>query len=758
MWTIAQYPLILLEQLLMNSKIDILSVILKELREMLKDAPSCNVCNDKSNKYKIGETLIFYDYDSHHKNVWISSDCIDFLLKMYAAKALDFQIIESNSSLSESHSQSQISQLSKTFVIPKETPTKDKWIKDDEAKVCMCCRKSKFSLLNRRHHCRRCGRVVCSDCSINKILLPELYKTLLVRCCDECFSQLLENEKRKFDSNSIEKGSDLLQEWKLTGDVLNDQLIRDEFFFDHSPNVNLFMAIIFLHTENTDLTKFILFHCHRVELLLKPIHGHMNPEVDVVLVSKMLKCLATTARIFGSTGESSIIDHADMILKIAENNCDTIISKVSSNPVFNVISIRDIINELIKTENWRLALELSVKWDRFSTSGVFSAWAVSLIKCGHYNLAREKMALALQPISGSSQRNNEEIILGISGNEEINPSQYKLKRPLKSSPLLYEILEILDFYAPKTSNNNISKSVTLKEGVKNSKVDNIKKLVDGDYGEIKRKLSNRLERNQNELLESVYYKESLFYLLSYAANCDILQFFVKNNLIRHAIRYSIVQNISHESFTTFVFIPVIRLGRLKDFMHLIKQNHINCWKNYVIAICKYLERKKSWHVLYQIQLLTDDFIRASLTSIKFYLKNSGNYTELYEKSRHLLDAKNHLQTELDRLERGNCENDNEIQLKWDVKAINAKISLILLQIEVSKFLANCEAEGIPILDIMPKIFMDKISLKTLLGKTHEITQVAILLIVCAPSICGAFGLCYRFVNTHYFEYDFNDFF
>ncbi|KAJ3187729.1 Pleckstrin y domain-containing F member 2 [Gaertneriomyces sp. JEL0708] len=39
------------------------------------------------------------------------------------------------------------------------------WIPDSEAKVCMICSDTKFSVLTRRHHCRQCGRVICYKCS-----------------------------------------------------------------------------------------------------------------------------------------------------------------------------------------------------------------------------------------------------------------------------------------------------------------------------------------------------------------------------------------------------------------------------------------------------------------------------------------------------------------------------------------------------------------------------------------------------------------
>lgn len=383
LWSLAAFPLIILEQLLMYAKIESLNVIIKELRKILENESSCNICSNTSKNYQLGETLV-YDYDPYHKNMRISSDCIDFLLKIYAAKALDFQIVEYNSTLSEATSLDS-SQISKAFQMPKEAPPKNKWIPDDEAKVCMCCKKSKFSLLNRRHHCRRCGRVVCKDCSLQRIFLPELYNILKVRCCNDCFTQI-ENENQKAECSSVEKPLSLVgkeMEWRLTGyDMTNDQMVRDDFNFECSPNVGLCIAITCLHTVNDELTKFLLFHCHRLELLLRPVNGRINPEIDIILVAKMLKYLATTAKLFGDFGESNIvIDHADMILKVAENECDAIISRVACNSTVNIsISIRDTINELIKAENWKLALEISVKWDRTATSGVFSAWAVSLIR------------------------------------------------------------------------------------------------------------------------------------------------------------------------------------------------------------------------------------------------------------------------------------------------------------------------------------------------------------------------------------------
>ena len=60
------------------------------------------------------------------------------------------------------------------------------WVPDSEAKDCMRCLRVKFTALQRKHHCRKCGIVVCGGCSSNKMLLKEQSNKPL-RVCDSCF-------------------------------------------------------------------------------------------------------------------------------------------------------------------------------------------------------------------------------------------------------------------------------------------------------------------------------------------------------------------------------------------------------------------------------------------------------------------------------------------------------------------------------------------------------------------------------------------
>jgi hypothetical protein len=58
------------------------------------------------------------------------------------------------------------------------------WVPDSECKSCTICG-VKFTVTNRRHHCRQCGCVVCGKCSTHRRVLPGQGKEKQ-RICDDC--------------------------------------------------------------------------------------------------------------------------------------------------------------------------------------------------------------------------------------------------------------------------------------------------------------------------------------------------------------------------------------------------------------------------------------------------------------------------------------------------------------------------------------------------------------------------------------------
>ncbi|KFQ43967.1 Zinc finger FYVE domain-containing protein 26, partial [Nestor notabilis] len=179
-------PLLMLEQLLMNMKVDWVAVAVQTLHQLLAGQ-------------EIGFTV----------------EDIDNLLSKYAEKALNFPFALKEIRLLDLYSWVLWVQLKENlrgnkkfmalfefcprdrilqqnlcpqeFVPPEKPPPKQQWIPDDTEMICMVCKTERFTMFNRRHHCRRCGRLVCSSCSTKKMTV-EACRENLSRVCDQCYS------------------------------------------------------------------------------------------------------------------------------------------------------------------------------------------------------------------------------------------------------------------------------------------------------------------------------------------------------------------------------------------------------------------------------------------------------------------------------------------------------------------------------------------------------------------------------------------
>ncbi|KAL8537852.1 hypothetical protein ACS0TY_012836 [Phlomoides rotata] len=72
--------------------------------------------------------------------------------------------------------------------------SRDFWMPDESCRVCYEC-DSHFTLFNRRHHCRLCGRIFCAKCTSNWIDIPSnepkipLQEWDKIRVCNYCYKQ-----------------------------------------------------------------------------------------------------------------------------------------------------------------------------------------------------------------------------------------------------------------------------------------------------------------------------------------------------------------------------------------------------------------------------------------------------------------------------------------------------------------------------------------------------------------------------------------
>ncbi|CAG2122055.1 unnamed protein product, partial [Medioppia subpectinata] len=156
----------------------------------------------------------------------------DHLLEVYAQKAVEIQIYDLPSTCGSVVSDATLisstfldnKSTPKVFLMPESVPTKEQWIPD--------------SNLNRRHHCRRCGRVVCGNCSQNSLMISEIKSNSMVRSRRDSISS---------DVSSLNKR----EIWVLSSDDLHNDSIRMEFYYDSSPSVTLCLALLKLHSDKS---------------------------------------------------------------------------------------------------------------------------------------------------------------------------------------------------------------------------------------------------------------------------------------------------------------------------------------------------------------------------------------------------------------------------------------------------------------------------------------------------------------------------
>lgn len=79
--------------------------------------------------------------------------------------------------------------LSKAQQIKQNRQFAPLWMPDKFSSSCQKCQNA-FSLINRRHHCRNCGAIVCDNCSKKRIKLEHVDQHRQVRVCDACFLYL----------------------------------------------------------------------------------------------------------------------------------------------------------------------------------------------------------------------------------------------------------------------------------------------------------------------------------------------------------------------------------------------------------------------------------------------------------------------------------------------------------------------------------------------------------------------------------------
>ncbi|XP_062324940.1 zinc finger FYVE domain-containing protein 26 isoform X2 [Osmerus eperlanus] len=610
------------------------------------------------------------------------------------------------------------------FQPPDKPPARRDWVPDPQQHVCMVCQRERFTMFNRRHHCRRCGRLVCQACSGRRMPVEGCTEEE-VRVCDQCYTFFhpdLDEELEEAEAvtgspvspgGGVEEGLQLPEVhhrmFRLSTDPAENLQLHSEFYYEQAPSASLCVAILSLHSDQMACGHQLIAHCRSLSRQLT------SPEVDARLLTDIMRQLIFSAKLmFVTVGRSQ-----DLAL------CDSYISKVDVLKILvaanykDIPSLDDILetsavtrlrNQLLEAEHYQLAVEVSTK-SGLDPGGVWHAWGMASLKAGQLSGAREKFSRCLKVPVDRNQ-----LTLGARLLQEIVQHLESTVRPalttLPSEDILASLQELEEALAEPGP---------------------------PECPEFPAQLSPLLQ-------------ESLHYLLSYGTHLALVSFYMRHGHTREALAHLLLKQCPEEVFLEGILQPSLergQLGALQGLLEGLDPGQEACGR-YLMASCQLLQRRGHFHTLYQLQQFMMDHVRAAMTCICFFTRGAQSYLQLGEQQRWLVRAKEHLKTFLQEQQaRGAGRRKstlNSFRKKMSSSDVSRHMNTIELQLEVTRFLHRCEnASQTAALQTSASASTPGAP-STLFGGSTMKIDVACKVMLGGKNIEEGFGIAYRVVQ------------
>lgn len=782
-------PHLIIEQWLMNIRLEVIEKTVKVLGQHLDKVDLKMPLTLHPLDLKISSSDTPFQTREPQGLSW---DVFNWLLEVYAAKALDTSGVQL---ALKPHPVSEKSP--RKFVMPPQPPERHEWVPDGEVRKCPVCEVALFSMFCRRHHCRRCGRVVCGSCSQHRNIVQG-YGDLLVRVCFDCYQQTKDLNLQDYiqvrplgdgtydtlsqnsDTQSTRGGaswtSDSEGGWYLSTDAHHNDLIRQEFCYDYAPSLSLCLAILAQHQDHKRAAVCIVKFCHHLFSLIISSLKLPSPEPNQSFVLSMIQTLLTSAKVrFGNVGEHQGIGFCeyythwvDLLSLLLKANCGHIIplevlenmlligdlhqknlmredvqtslEKQMQQEFFHMRRLRD---TLVKKQMWELALNVSTKAG-LETNGVWGAWAMASLKAGDFPGARERFSRVLERPLDKNRACKSSLL----------PEVIKY---LESSPFRID-QKVMDRAERTRSSIILSDQARLPPSqslVVLHTLQNLENIAQGNLmGKDIHRQSFYDQRSKNVNV-SVFQIESRYYLTLYGNHSMTIQYFMRNKQVQECVEYLLVEDVSVEIFTEEVLVPCLRCGQLDCLMKCLYASdpHMDNWAKLMVGSCHWLERRGWWNCLLTVQEAVGDRVRAAMTLLRMYKDGVKSYSILSNRSEYIESARQHLQTYLDSqaLHRSITKRNNLI-LSMSPWHLNQSIIMLTLQIDVMKFISSNEVGGHHVEASLQSLYEMEVlqngCLPTLLQYDHERLAVAIVVVCGAKVLADGLNLAYRIVERN----------
>ena len=778
-------PHLIIEQWLMNVRLEAIEKAVKVLRPFLDMVDTYVVTADQ-----------LKDLNSSRNIEGLSWVTLNQLLETYGAKALDTTGVQLALKPSAN-----FEKTPKKFVMPPLPPKMQDWVPDAEVRKCPVCGVTIFSMFSRRHHCRRCGRVVCSTCSQHRCVVQG-YGELYVRVCLDCYNiskelnlhnyvQIRPLGDGTYDSVSVSiedqsphgstsLASDMEGGWYLSKDEQHNDIIRHEFCFDYAPSLSLCLAILSHHQDDRKAALCVIKLCHHLFSLITSSLQLMNPTVDHTFVLSMIQTLLASGKVrFGNTGEHHGIglceyytQWVDLLSLIIKSNCGHIIphEALENMQIIGDLHQKSLLREgdmqivldrrlkqeflymrrlrdmLVKKQMWGLALDVSTKVG-LEANGVWGAWAMASLKAGDFLGARERFSRVLERPSDKNKPCKPSLLSEVIKYLESNPFQVNQEVMEQAQRTRSSIM--------LTDHNKLSSSQAL---VVLHSLHNLYKIAEGSLTckDSHQKLSvrsNKHRKANTPKMESIFQAECKYYLTLYGNHAMTIQYFMRHRQIQECVEYIQHASIELEIFLENALIPILRCGQLSHFMRILHASdpHMEKWGKLLLGSCRWLERCGWWNCLLSLQETMGDRLRASMTLLRMYTEGAVSYMTLSSRSEYVSLALIHLQAYLDQQALTTSSPKRKISiLNMSPWQINQNINMLKLQTDVTKFLASCEVSGgdVPacVRTLVDLKVVKENSLPTLLTSDGGRLGVAILVMCLGEVVADGLTLAYRIVE------------
>ncbi|XP_053613986.1 zinc finger FYVE domain-containing protein 26 [Plodia interpunctella] len=816
-WDLIEKPLLMIEQFLMNAKLDILAVIINKIAPNLKKDPT-------------GDNL-YYNIKTIESLV-ISRNAVDALLRFYAEKALDMKNPRnscpapprpSDDSLLQSIDSINIEAASMPFVMPEQVPSKQAWVEDYSTDRCMVCRTSIFSMIIRRHHCRRCGRLVCHACSTHRMQVPTYPSGVKFRVCDDCYTQSMNKRVSDHDNLMLSSNSDsaasgaTCMDWCLSTSSSKNEAVRSEFSYEFIPNVTLCLTIMKMHSINLDYPRFLLDRSDEIarslpggdaRLLVRARRSLLLAANELYSRTPHEKASARVAQT-GAAHASRCLAHADALAALVRHQAHQL--------VHHAAPAGQIVRSLLEAEKWELALEIATKSGLPRTS-VLAAWGKSCLKAGCFKQAREKFAHCFKNTVNVCVDIAEDCEYGKEASEFVNKKIRRLRyseksersssmssvqsdgRPRTNPPLLNEIITLIeDMNYPvnhqllqkaetiKTTNEKLTTMNTNKKKIRLIEpalnimhtLASVKKIKQGDYSDFqtatiqpKKSLAQGLLRRNShhpepktnhhlKRLDPFFFKECVYYLTNYGSHVANILFFMKHSTMGEVIRYCYDNMVDKETFTESVYMECLKRDKVSELLKAMSDmdSTLEMWADYIMHICRTLEKSKRLEALYAFQCGSSQHARASATCALLYaraLAPQAPFAALQARLHHLSAALSHLAHCVPTLTKVN--DPKSFQFHLDKATIDNLMTTISRQIELANYLAAAESSGrlnekvvnevIPLPHARKESESNDFRPLTLFGSNTDKMRLVAVVLATGASIEAGYDLAFKIITEH----------